>query len=305
MRRLFPDSPLLRRAGEVAVTAFSEGTRVMAEAENYERIAAIWDRYPLLSETRETLPHGTRLLVANGLWRAERPDEALELLTPLLSAEMYGEASLGAMNLAVSIHLDNQSWTGIEAVSGVVHGWKLPSEQRRQFDYSLALALENLGKTDRSRPLWEKLSADMGLNPEQRAYAFFYMARSAQQNQDLRNEYIYAQEALALFLTTGEDTAKMKDCLLMLTDVARRAMRLDQALHWAMEYDKLVGPEDADWAASRYRLAEIHHSLGNDAKWREMLGEITVQSPDTLFGRMAASTLESLRLENQVGRYSN
>lgn len=303
MLRLFPSSELTAKAVDVGLKAFEQGAKLMAQEENFARIVDTWDRNPFLVKRGDALSPQTRLLVATSMNAVGRPGDALEIAKPLLAGAMQGESSQGAMMLAVQIYLEEEAWGQIEALSKVIEKWNLPPERRRQFDFSLALALENLGKPELSLPIWTKLAADMQLEPEQRGYALYYMARAAAQKEDFRNQYLYSHEALNLFLQTGRDKEKVKDCLLSLVEVCRKVHQLEQALHWALEYDKHITDADPEWPASRFRLAEIHRGLGNDAEWKRHLNELIKKKPDSLFGRMAASTLESMALERKVDRY--
>ncbi len=303
MLRLFPSSELTPKAVEVGFKAFEQNARLMAQEENFARIVDTWDRFPFLAKRGDLLSPQTRLLVATSMNSVGRPGDALEIAKPLLAGSMQGESSQGAVMLAVNIYLEEEAWGQIEALSKVIEKWNLPPERRRQFDFSLALALENLGKPDLSLPIWTKLAADMQLEPEQRGYALYYMSRAAAKKEDFRNQYLYSHEALNLFLQTGRDKEKIKDCLLSLVEVCRKVNQLEQALHWALEYDKRITDADPEWPASRFRLAEIHRGLGNEKEWRRNLNELIQKKPDTLFGRMAASTFESMALERKVNRY--
>ncbi|MFO7597268.1 MAG: tetratricopeptide repeat protein [Desulfocurvibacter africanus] len=303
MLRLFPSSELTPKALDVGLKAFEQNARHMAQEENFARIVDTWDRYPFLAKRGDSLSPQTRLLVATSMSSVGRPGDALEIAKPLLAGAMQGESSQGAMMLAVHIYLEEEAWGQIEAMSKVVEKWNLPPERRRQFDFSLALALENLGKPEMSLPIWTKLAADMQLETEQRGYALYYMSRASAQKEDFRNQYLYSHEALNLFLQSGRDKEKVKDCLLSLVEVCRKVNQLEQALHWALEYDKRITDADPEWPASRFRLAEIHRGLGNDGEWRRNLNELIKKKPDSLFGRMAASTFESMALERKVDRY--
>lgn len=303
MLRLFPSSELTPKALDVGLKAFEQNARHMAQEENFARIVDTWDRYPFLAKRGDSLSPQTRLLVATSMSSVGRPGDALEIAKPLLAGAMQGESSQGAMMLAVHIYLEEEAWGQIEAMSKVVEKWNLPPERRRQFDFSLALALENLGKPEMSLPIWTKLAGDMQLETEQRGYALYYMSRAAAQKEDFRNQYLYSHEALNLFLQSGRDKEKVKDCLLSLVEVCRKVNQLEQALHWALEYDKRITDADPEWPASRFRLAEIHRGLGNDGEWRRNLNELIKKKPDSLFGRMAASTFESMALERKVDRY--
>jgi len=303
MLRVFPDSALVPKALEVGTQAFEQNARLMAQEENFARIVDTWDRYDFLAKRGDTLSPKARLIVATSMNEVGRPGDALEIARPLLTGAMQGESSQGAMMLAVHIYLNEEAWSQIETLAKTVEQWNLPSEQRRQFEFSLALALENLGKPELSLSLWAKLAEDMQLEPEQRGYAFYYLARAAGDQEDYRNQYLYSREALSLFSQSGQDEEKIKDCLLSLIEVCRKVSQLEQALHWALEYEKRITGKDQEWPASRFRLAEIHRGLGNDGEWHRILVDLVQEKPDSLFGRMAASTLESMTLERKVDRY--
>lgn len=122
-----------------------------------------------------------------------------------------------------------------------VRAWDLPKARRRQFEYTQALANENLGTTDKSHPLWVKLASDIDLDDSQRAYALYFLAKHAEQAKDMEQEYMMAQQALSLFLGMPQrDTPKIRDCLNMLTQVTSRSHRVQEALGWGIEYENTL-----------------------------------------------------------------
>lgn len=304
VEKLFPETHLKDRAVDVAVRAFTQGAKLMAGEQNYLRVVDIWDRQPILQQGQNGLDPDTRLLVATSLWKVDRPAEALALAGPLLTGAHGSDYGLAAMNLAMNIHLEGQDWQAMQELGEAVNGWNMPAEQRRQLDFSLALAEQNLGQSENARVRWARLAKDTELAKVQRGYALYYMAKASGEDSDLQQQYLYAQEALALFLEDGRDPGKIKDCLLMLTEVARKAGRLQKAMMWAKQYHAYVDESDDEWAASYFRMAELYNDLGNAKQRRVMLEELIDKSPSSLFGRMAASTLNSLTLEERMSGFS-
>ena len=262
VEELFPGTHLGERASSVAIKAFALGARLMAGEQNYKRVVEIWDKQPILQKGEKFLDPETRLLVATSLWKTGRNAEALALSGPLLAGTAGGEIALAAMNLAMNVHLGNQDWKALDELGSEVGGWAMPASQKAQLEFALALADENLGRFKQARARWERLARDMEMPAEQRGYALYYLASAAGKDGRLQDQYLYAQEALALFLEQDQDVGKIKDCLLMLTEVARKAGRLKKALHWAESYHGYIQEDDADWAASYFRQAGVAQWLG-------------------------------------------
>lgn len=303
--RKFPQSDLLSRATEVGIKAFSRLTAKYGPDSGYEHIVRAWEKYPFLQRNKEKMSTDTRLALATALWQNDQPDEAITMVQPVISSkgEEAPSGSQGALGLLLNIHLDRENWLAITELAEKAEEWDLPQEQRQQLDYAHALALQNMGRTQQAMPLWQNLASDIDLPGRERAYALYFMARQSFEKKDYENVYIFAQEALSLFLQHKKDTSKIKACLDLLIQTTENTGRLKEALGWAMEYETYVDKEDADWAAFQYTLAGLYRKNGDREKWRSTLEELIKAKPEGMFAEMARSELETYSIENEAGKY--
>ncbi len=301
----YPASPLVDSALKTGLAAFEQAARIMTEEENYGRVVDLWERYPYLAANLESLDPEARMALALSCWKRGDVVKALAMAKPFLTTVKNDKLSQMAVNLALSIYLDNSAWSDIVALAGNPGVAELPEKQRREVDYAHALALVSLGEKTKSKPIWTKLAAMTDLDPGQRAYALFYLARFAGEEDNLQNEYLYAQEALSLFLQAKtRDTEKIKDTLTMLMDVTQRAGRLEDAMRWADELGRFVPESDPNWPAYRFRLADIRKSMNDLKGWRTILEDLIAKAPDSLQARLAKTTLEAQVLEDRARQYS-
>lgn len=303
--RKFPQSKLLSRATEVGIKAFSRLTAKYAPDSGYEHIVRAWEKYPFLQRNKEKLSTDTRLAVATALWQDDQPDKAITMVQPIISSkgEKAPSGSQGALGLLLNIHLDRENWLAITELAEKAGDWDLPQEQRQQLDYAHALALQNMGRTQQAMPFWQDLASDIDLPGRERAYALYFMARQAFEKKDYENVYIFAQEALSLFLQHKKDTAKIKACLNLLIQATENTGRLKEALGWAMEYETYVNKNDSDWAAFQYTLAGLYKKNGDREKWRSSLEELIKAKPEGMFAEMARSELDTYSIEQEAEKY--
>ncbi|BBD07927.1 tetratricopeptide TPR_2 repeat-containing protein [Desulfovibrio ferrophilus] len=300
----FPESELRERARSVGVKAFSRIVDQLVQDENFPKIVNLWEDYGFIREKSKELDPSAKLALALSFWKRERPGTALELVLPFMNEEQVPKYSEMAMSLALSIFVDNQAWERVLDVGEGVREWEIGRDYQRELNYAQALAFENLGRFDDSRPLWEALGDDRELDDRQRAYAIFFLARDALDNKQLRKAYDYAGEAYEILLTDGQDTPKVLECLNILIDVTERSGRYRESIKWASEYEKKMGEGNPGLPALRYRVAGLYRKGGNSAKWRSILSDISKKDPGSLYGRMATSDLEMESLEQAARQYS-
>jgi hypothetical protein len=89
-----------------------------------------------------------------------------------------------------------------------VRDWRFTLDQRQRVEFAAAMALENLGDTAKSRPLWARLAADFSLPPARRAVAMYYQAKEAKAKNDAEKILVFAQEAVNLLRETKTDPEK-------------------------------------------------------------------------------------------------
>ncbi|WP_029898382.1 tetratricopeptide repeat protein [Desulfohalovibrio reitneri] len=300
----YPKNSLRARAEEVGYGAFEKSVAGASDNGNWARIVGMWERFGFLRENRDELLPDTRMAVAMAYWKRDEGRKALVLAEPFLEGEKQGKLSEMALNLALDIYLGRHNWSEVVGLAKTAKDWELPGKLRQDVSYAHALSLVNLGRLEESEGLWSKLAQDFELPPAERATALYYMAVLAGRENQLEKQFLYAQEALAGFVAENASQGKVKDLLTMLINVTERAGRMNDALNWALEYDRLVTPEDEDWAPFRIRLAGIYRDMGDREAWREVLRDVIEKKPDSIYARTARSALDTWRLEQETEQFT-
>ena len=296
-----PNHSLVPKALEVGAEAFSQLVNRNAADGRYPEILEQWHANVFLHDLLDELSPSTQLGLAMAYWSAGEMEQAIALARPYLGEDTPKELQISALELILGIFLEQQEWTRIVDLAPLRDD--LPGPQRRELTYSVALAKENLGRSEDARPLWRKLAEDLALSDAQRGYALYFLARTAMQEEDFERVYLYAQEALSLLLLDREDPGKIRDAVTWLTQVTERSGRLQEALAWALELDQLIDRSDPDWSMSRYRLAQLYQRAQNHAEWQAVLEDLKAEDPQGLYGRLAASALQGQTLEDSAGRF--
>ncbi|WP_461211118.1 tetratricopeptide repeat protein [Desulfocurvus sp. DL9XJH121] len=299
----FPSSNLADRARSVGVKAFGRIVGTLISDENYPKIVDLWEEHAFLRDKAAELEPSAKLALALAFFKRGRPGTALDVIMPFLREEQVPEFSEMAMSLALSIFVENQAWERVLEVAEAVKPWEIASRYKRELDYAQALALENLGRFEDSRPLWNTLVQDRDLDDRQRAYAVFFLARDALAKEDYRTAYDYAQDAYETLVAEDTDQAKIRECLAILTDVTERSARFREAIKWADLYKKRLPEGDPGRQALDYRIAGLYRRGGDTGKWRELLTELSKEGAGTLYGRMAASDLEMEAIQRESQQY--
>ncbi len=295
----FPDNPLSPRAGEVAATAFDKMAESLLKNQQYARIAELWREHPLLAKHRSLISEKGQLAAALSLLRTGHPRESLSLALPFIGPTQ-NEAGIKALLLALHIYTEGDAWREVLELAEKVRDWRFTLDQRQRVEFAAALALENLGDTAKSRPLWARLAADFSLAPARRAVAMYYQAKEAKAKNDAEKILVFAQEAVNLLRETKTDPEKVTDALNMLVDAAKNLGLYPAALKWAEEYGGTLPENGPDYAANRFRMASIYREMGDTAKWRQTLEQMRDAMPNTRYGKMAASELSSRSLEERA-----
>lgn len=297
--KMFPDNPLAQRAGEVAATAFERMVEPMLRNQQYAQIAELWREHPLLEKHRSIISDKGQLAAALSLLRTGNPGESLRLALPFVQPAQT-EPGVNALLLALHIYQEGSAWREILSLVDRVRDWKFTMDQRQRLEFAAAQALEHLGDTARSRPLWTRLAADFSLPSPRRAIAMYYQAKEAKAKNDAEKTLVFAQEAMNLLRENDLDPDKVADCLNMLVDAAKSLGQYPQALDYAEQYGKTLPENGPDFAANRFRMAAIYREMGETAKWRATLEQMRDTMPGTLYGRMAASELSARALEDRA-----
>ncbi|WP_291328588.1 tetratricopeptide repeat protein [Desulfovibrio sp. UCD-KL4C] len=300
----YPRSSMHDKASELGYRVFDKAVPDLVKDENYGRVVKFWDSYAKKNNEGDGVSDETRLGVALSYWKKEQPDEALKLIDRYLKEKQIPKYSAMALDMALGIYVDGQEWSKVsDLVDMVQKNWKIDPKQKAHIEYANAMAYENLGDTELSTPLWAGLAANLQLPESSRAYAMYYMAKSAMKQKELKKIFVYSQEALSMLLGTGGDREKIKDCILMTIYAAESSGRYREALQWASEYDKYIPISDPEWASSRFRLAQLYEKAGATAEWKKLMEEVAKKSPDDLYGRLAKSALETSKIERDASKF--
>jgi outer membrane protein assembly factor BamD (BamD/ComL family) len=305
-----PDHELAPRAREIAQQAFAVLAAEGAMDGRATMLRELWERYPIVRADPEAMNPESRLALALSYRSQGKPDEALRLVEPFFLGDMLPGYSETALSMVLGIYLQYEQWNAIKEVAKRVEFWNLPEENRRQLDYAAALAEENLGETDAAAELWQRLYDSGALPPAQHAYAAFFLTMGAERGRRLEQAYHLGREALSGLEEQMQrspdpaDAAKIRTLLASLMDVTESAGRLRESLAYADRYLNSLPEGDPERLAVRYRVARIHKSQGDAEAWKTMLTEIAAESPDSVYGKLAASELKAAAIAEDAARYS-
>ncbi len=299
----FPRSELAGQARDVALQAFEDQVKLYVEEENYQRIVDLWKDFPVLQAEEEGIPPSSRVALALSYWKTGNPDEALAMVDPFFQDQAMPQYSEMALQLALSILLENGAWDRVDDLVQRVELWELSDAMEVEFTYTRGLALENLNKPEEARPLWEELVQNPAITDLQKANAQYFLAIDDRRNEQFKEAYDHAQDSLSTFLALGGHENKVKDLLSLLMEVAETSGRILEALKWSEEYANLVDENSVEWPALQYRIAQLHKKAANIDQWRSILEKLSADDPGTLYGRMAARELKSFQLEQDADQY--
>ena len=310
LEQKYPDHELAPKAREIALQTFAVIAAESRQDQRFGRMRDLWEKYPIVRGQEETLNPESRITLGVSYRQDGNPNEALKVVEPFFLGNKIPEYSEMALSLVLSIYLEHDQWESIREVARRVETWELGEDSKRQLDYSLALAAENLGESGQAAPIWQRLYDSGKLPPAQMAYAAFFLARDAERARELEKAYHLGSEALSRLMTQVErtpnaaDVGKIQTQLASLMDVAETAGRLREALGFAEQYLQYIPPGDGERQAVRYRMARIYKKQGDNETWRKLLGEITAEAPDSVYGRLSASELNAANLAQDAAQYS-
>lgn len=300
----FPGSKLTDSAKEVALKAFDKLVSQYLADQNYQGITEMWDKSPLLKSQEGDLAPETRIGLANALWKTGETTAASDMLDPFFKSAAMPRHSENALMLAMSICLDSQNWECLTDLAERTQLWDISPEVKQKMEYNLALAYENLDQSAKSAPLWNNLVDREGIDPAQQAYIQYFLAHEARDNEDYKRAFELAQSSLGIFLDKNTDQEKIKDLLQLLMDVTKTTGRTREALKWAIEYSRYINKNDPEWPALRYQMAQFYRQLADNEKWRAILEELIRDKPNSLYGRMAASELQTRKIEQGARQFT-
>jgi TolA-binding protein len=295
----YPRSELAPKAEEVAMTAFERMAGDLIAHKAYDRLIKAFTDNPLLAANRGMLSEQTRLGLALAFLRTGKTKQALAEALPFVGSKESENGNM-ALTLAMSIYKSERSWRDIVDLARKVQSWRFGPTQRRELEFTVAEALDNLGESERAMPLWRKLAGDQALDSGKRCYAMYFMAKESMAKKELEKAELYAGEAAFMFRESGKDPDKLKASLNILVEATKGLGQYPKALKWAGEYAALCKEGDDEWAGNRLRLASIQRAMGDMDGWRKTLTGMRDSAPDSLYGRMAASDLAANGLQNRL-----
>ena len=295
----YPQSELAPKAEETAITAFEKMAADMLAHKDYDRLVAAYQDHRLINANRGMLSDTTRLGLALAYLRLGKTREALAEALPYVGPKETDNGNW-ALTMAMSVYQNERSWRDIVDLARQVQGWRFTPNQRRGLEYLVAESLENLGESDRALKLWAKMAGDQELEAEKRCYALYFVAKEAMAKKEYEKAQLYAGEAAFMFQETGRDADKRKAAVNILVESTRAQGEYAKALKHAAQYATLCKEGDDDWAGNRMRMAAIQRAMGDLDGWRATLTAMRDASPNSLYGRMAASDLAASGLQNRL-----
>ncbi len=302
----YPNYMQYNVAKEILLTAFAQNLENALFEQNYSRALLLWEQHPEIHDYYLPLEDDLRLALARGYLNTGQEAKGLELLEPFLDEKQHKDYGIYAYNLFLAKYLNDGDWNALLDLDEKVNSWQMPLDVRNQHDYTTALSAENLGLSSRALPLWQKISPNDTYPLYQRAYATYFLARDAELKQDLRNAYQYNLDALAMFEQLAEersefsDPQRVRESIAALMDVTEVAGRIAESLEWLGKYAIYVPPTSQDYAGLQLREARLYRKLGDDNSWRRILTEIVNREPESVFGKMAQSELNTDKLARDI-----
>ena len=306
----YPKHELLPKVKEVALTAFATMASESASGGPQYRIQEIWTQYPIVQDQSEILPPEGRLGLAINFWKNGEHNAALKQLDPFFYGNKVEKYSELALQLALNIYLDLESWPSIITLAQKVELWELSPPMREQLDFSLALSYENLNNSATAATLWRKLYESGSLPAPQLAYAAYFLAQDAVNAGDLEKANLLGSDALERLMTLPDaftslgNSEKIKSLLLSLITVSEKAGRFPEALDFAQRYLQLLTPDAPGRDGVLYQMARIYKKQGNDEAWKNQLTELVEKYPESVLARSAAFELRSTKLQNDISQFS-
>ncbi len=302
----YPDRLQYNVAGDILLRSFAHTLANALEEENYNRVLALWEKYPYVHDYYLPLEDDLRIALTRAYLNRGDQAKGLELLEPFIETEQDPKYGLYAYNIFLAHYLSQGNWDAILAMDEKVNSWTMPLDVRDQHDYTTALSAQNLGLTSRALPIWSNLAQNTEIPLYQRAYATYFLARDAEEKQDLRASYQYNLDALAMFEELLEnrsefaDPQRIRESIAALMDVTEVAGRFAESLEWLNRYAEFVPQDSPDYGGMQLREARIYRKMNDMNTWQSILEEIVRREPDTVFGKMASSELTTEKLARDI-----
>ncbi len=300
----YPDSNLWDRFEHTGIVALSKLIDKSIKDNLYTVILDVWNKYSFLTKDLSKFDPSVVIAVAVSYWKTGNPTKALELARPFIENKDKKIALVSSLELMLNIYLQNEEWIEIENLGKRFLDYQgLPEHLRSQLKYAYALAEIHLGKGEEVVDLLKGLAIDHNLSEKQRGFVFYFLATEEYNQKNLENAYIFAQEALSIFLKQNRNNPKIKDCLRILIDVTKRSGRIMEAIEWAERFNKDIKEGSKEKPKFEYELANLYKQAGFTDIWIKKLKDIEQKYPDTIYGELAKNDLISLKLKQKAMKY--
>lgn len=300
-----PNSELQDKALEVSKEALEAILNKYTEGDSPAKILESLNKYPFLNQVISHLSPATQLLLASAYIQTNNIPKALDIIKPMLTQDPQKQEVQNALALALTLYLKLEDWDRVVNLGEKANKWPLSNTQKQNVDYALALAYQKKKQVSKSIPLWRKLAADIKLPVNKRAYALYFLASHYVEEKQWENVYIFAQEALSLFLQEKkQDKEKIIDCLKMLIKATSITGRTLEALSWALELKKYIPEQDPLWPSFQYQLADLYKLNGNEKAWQDTLKELIAKKANSLYAQLAKRDLSIAQLKEKANFFA-
>lgn len=307
----YPEHPDKERASDIIWQSFRKELEIGMAEQNYGRILILWKGFPLVRQRYGEPDPRLRYALAQGWLEQGNTDEAMRLLSGFITPEkdpQYGEL---AFSEVFDRYVAGGEWQKLLDLGKTVSGWNMPPRLRNQLDYAMALSAQNLGMTKAALEMWRNLAGQKDAPLYQRAYASFFLARDAEQRKDISAAYQANRDVVESFSQLQEehsdkaDPDRIREAMVSLMDICEVSNRLPEALEWVNRYRQFA-PEGSDaYSSLRFREARLYRKLGDTNRARALLEEIVRRTPDSPYGKAAASELHTFEVSRDLENYRN
>ncbi len=301
--RLFPKSDLIVEAEDLGKRALAKGIIKLVKSGIYKRAIDFWQKYQFLHDNIDKVNPEAPLYIALSMWKLGKIKEAIDLARLSLKDAAPEKVMEEGLNLLLNIYVSGGQWGKIINLYNKYANKKgIKPYLKDQFDYAYALALESKNNPT-SFQIWRKLENSDNLTELQKGYVCYFLAKHYMQKENFEEVYLYAQQALSVFIELAKDKNldKIQSCFDMLINVTRASGRILEAIEWAERSKKFVPKDDSlAWTFYKYRLASLYKEAGYMDKWKNILKDLKEKYPNSYYGKLAAMDLEGLRIQSKI-----
>ncbi len=305
----YPENPDVELAKDVIMRGFMADLKNSLAEENYGRVLILWNGFPVVRERYGPINPELRNALGRGYLERGEDENAMEMLAEFLKTPMDPRYSEPTFALYFNKYLESGNWNGMLDLGELVKDWNMPPVMRGQLDYALALSAENLGLRERALTLWKELAENKNLQLYQRAYATYFLAKDAEERQDIKQAYAYNIKTLELFETLQQersdraDTDRIKEAIGSLMDITEVSNRIPEALEWVEKYGTFVPEDSPEYPGLRFREARLYRKLGNDERARLLLEIIVNNYASSPFAAAASSELSTFEMSRDLRNF--